>query len=163
MTDGRIDIVKRLRVPSLGVKEYRRPNKGLRPRPLRTMTPVLRLGMLVVAALCSTRLPAQTEATTPSASTAAPANSWDFNVSISGYLVPRGQSYFSPTFTGDHDTLHVEAPYNYEAQQTGSLCVGYDLSVGKKLILEATPMIGGVFGNVDGVAPGLEFKATYSF
>jgi hypothetical protein len=24
-------------------------------------------------------------------------------------------------------------------------------------------MIGGVFGNVDGVAPGLEFKATYSF
>jgi hypothetical protein len=117
--------------------------------------------MLVAAALFSTRLPAQTQATSPSASTAAPANPWDFNVSISGYLVPRGQSYFSPTFTGDHDTLHVEARYNYEAQRTGSLWVGYDLSVGKKLVLEATPMIGGVFGNVDGVAPGLEFTATY--
>jgi hypothetical protein len=140
---------------------YRRPNKGLRPRLLRRMTPILRLAMLVLAALCSTRLAAQTQAGPPSASTAAPTNSWDFNVSINGYVVPGGQSYFSPTFAGDHDTLHVEARYNYEAQQTGSLWVGYDLSVGKKLVLEATPMIGGVFGNVNGVAPGLEFTATY--
>jgi hypothetical protein len=125
------------------------------------MTPTLRLATLVAAALCGSRLPAQTSASPPPTNTPAPANSWDFNVSISGYLVPRGQSYFSPTFTGDHDTLHVEARYNYEAQQTGSLWVGYDLSVGKKLVLEATPMIGGVFGNVNGVAPGLEFTATY--
>jgi hypothetical protein len=125
------------------------------------MAPILRIAILVVAALCGSRLPAQTNASPPPANNTAPANSWDFNVSINGYLVPRGQSYFSPTFTGDHDTLHVEARYNYEAQQTGSLWVGYDLSVGKKLVLEATPMIGGVFGNVNGVAPGLEFTATY--
>lgn len=76
-------------------------------------------------------------------------------------MVPRGQSYVSPTFTADHGTLHLEARYNYEAQRTGSLWAGYNLSVGKKVVLEFTPMIGGVFGKVDGVAPGLEFTGTY--
>jgi hypothetical protein len=75
--------------------------------------------------------------------------------------VPHGQSYASPTFTADRDTLHLEARYNYEGLQTGSLWVGYNLSVGKKLVLDATPMIGGVFGNVNGIAPGLEVTVTY--
>jgi hypothetical protein len=34
---------------------------------------------------------------------------------------------------------------------------------GEEVDIGGHPMIGGVFGNVDGVAPGLEFKATYSF
>jgi hypothetical protein len=117
--------------------------------------------MLIVAALCGMRLLAQTDASKAPATTAAPANPWDFNLSVSGYLVPHGQSYSSPTFTADHDTLHLEARYNYEAQRTGSLWAGYNLSVGKKLVLEATPMIGGVFGHVNGIAPGLEFTGTY--
>ncbi len=119
------------------------------------------LGMLIVAVLCGIRLPAQTEVTKEPTSTAVPTNPWNLNVTINGYLVPEGQSYVSPTFTADHGTLHLEARYNYEAQRTGSLWAGYNLSVGKKLILKATPMIGGVFGKVNGVAPGLEFTATY--
>ena len=119
------------------------------------------LGMLIVVAVCGMRLPAQTEASGAPASTAAKASSWDFNASVSGYLVPHGQSYASPTFTADHDTLHLEARYNYEAQRTGSLWAGYNLSTGKKLVLDVTPMIGGVFGNVNGIAPGLEFTVTY--
>jgi hypothetical protein len=125
------------------------------------MIRVRHLGMLIVAAVCSCRLPAQTEPSTAPASTTTPANSWDFNASISGYLVPHGQSYSSPTFTGDHGTLHVEARYNYEAQRTGSLWAGYNFSVGKKLEFETTPMLGGVFGNLNGVAPGLELTLTY--
>jgi hypothetical protein len=125
------------------------------------MTYLVRLGMLVVAILFSSRLSAQTSSSTPPANAPAPASPWDFNVNVSGYLVPGGQSYFSPTFTGDRDTLHVEARYNYEAQKTGSLWVRYDLSVGKKLELDATPMIGEVFGNVNGIAPGLELTVTY--
>ncbi|MGB7726521.1 MAG: hypothetical protein WBL50_00715 [Candidatus Acidiferrum sp.] len=119
--------------------------------------------MLIVAAVCcAARLPAQADASKPPASTAAAtASTWDFNASVSGYVVPRGQSYVSPTFTADHDTLHLEARYNYEAQRTGSLWAGYNWSVGKKVVLEFTSMIGGVFGNVDGVAPGLEFTGTY--
>ena len=119
------------------------------------------IGMLIVAAVCTSRLPAQTEASKAPASTTAPANSWDFKASISGYLVPQGQSYASPTLAGDHGALHLEARYNDEAQRTGSLWAGYNLSVGKKLVLEATPMIGGVFGTVTGVAPGLEFTVMW--
>ena len=119
------------------------------------------LGMLIVLAVCGMRGAAQTETSSAPASTAAKTSSWDFNASISGYLVPHGQSYGSPTFTGDHGTLHVEARYNYEAQRTGSLWAGYNLSTGKKLVLDVTPMIGGVFGNLNGIAPGLEFTGTY--
>jgi hypothetical protein len=125
------------------------------------MNHVRHLGLLIVAAVCGMRVAAQTDASKAPASTAAPANPWDFNLSISGYLVPHGQSYGSPTFTADRDTLHLEARYNYEAQRTGSLWAGYNLSTGKKLVLQATPMIGGVFGHVNGIAPGLEFTGTY--
>jgi hypothetical protein len=117
------------------------------------------VGMFIVAILCGGQLFAQTDANKTSAT--APANPWEFNLSVSGYDVPNGQSYASPTFTADHDTLHLEARYNYEGLRTGSLWIGYNLSVGKKLVLEATPMVGGVFGNINGVAPGLEFTATY--
>jgi hypothetical protein len=121
--------------------------------------------MLIAIAVWGTRVLAQTQtdASTTAASTAAKASSWDFDVSISGYLVPHGQSYASPTFTGDHNALHLEARYNYEAQRTGSLWAGYNLSTstGKKLVLELTPMIGGVFGNLNGIAPGLEFTGTH--
>jgi hypothetical protein len=118
-------------------------------------------GMLIFATLLSSRLLAQTETGKTPQNTAAPVSSWDFNVSISGYLIPHGQSYVSPTLTGDHDRLHLEARYNYEAQRTGSLWAGYNLSVGKELVLEVTPMIGGVFGSVNAVAPGLEFTVKW--
>jgi hypothetical protein len=127
------------------------------------------LGLLLITVVYGIRVVAQTEATpapTPGTSTAkesaaAPANPWDFNASINGYLVPHGQSYASPTFTADRDTLHLEARYNSEAQRTGSLWCGYNLSWGKKLVLDMTPMIGGVFGDLNGIAPGLEFTGTY--
>lgn len=117
--------------------------------------------MFIVAVLCGGQLLAQTDASKTPPAEVVPANPWAFNLSVSGYDVPHGESYTSPTFTADHDTLHLEARYNYEGLRTGSLWVGYNLSVGKKLVLEATPMIGGVFGNVNGIAPGLEFTATY--
>jgi hypothetical protein len=121
----------------------------------------LNLGLLVSLCLFAIQLPAQTEPSKTPASAAASVNLWDFNLNVSGYLVPQGQSYASPTFTVDHDTVHLEARYNYEAQRTGSLWAGYNLSIGKQLVLDATPMIGGVFGNVNAIAPGLEFTVTY--
>jgi hypothetical protein len=42
-----------------------------------------------------------------------------------------------------------------------SIWVGYNFSVGKKLIFEASAMIGGVFGNTTGVAPGYEVSLSY--
>lgn len=122
----------------------------------------IRLLAIVLAALCAAAAAAQTSPPeTPSpASTPAPA-SWAYTLNVGGYLVAHGPSYASPTFTADHNWMHLEARYNYEAQRTASLWIGYDYSVGKTLTLEATPMIGGVFGDVDGIAPGLEFTLTY--
>ena len=62
-----------------------------------------------------------------------------------------------PTIRADRGWLHLEARYNYEALDTGSAWIGYNFSVGEKLTLEFTPMLGGVFGKTTGVAPGYEF------
>lgn len=75
--------------------------------------------------------------------------------------MPNDQSYVSPTFTADRNSLHLEARYNYENLRTGSLWVGYNFSAGKKLVLDITPILGGVFGRTTGIAPGCEASLTY--
>ena len=54
-----------------------------------------------------------------------------------------------------------EARYNYENLETGSFWIGHNLSFGSKVTLDLTPMIGGVFGQSNGVAPG--YLATLSY
>jgi hypothetical protein len=104
---------------------------------------------------------AQTANGSTSATDDATAKQWSFSLSTFGYLVPHDQSYGSPVFTADHRWLHLEARYNYEAQETGSLWAGYNLSVGDRLVFEATPMLGAVFGNTTGIAPGCELALSY--
>jgi hypothetical protein len=86
---------------------------------------------------------------------------WSFSASITGYLVPDDRDYVQPTFAADRGWLHLEARYNYEALETGSVWVGYNFSVGEKLTFDFTPMIGGVFGDLTGVAPGYEATLTW--
>lgn len=81
---------------------------------------------------------------------------WSFSASTYTYIVPDSQDYAQPTFTADHDGLHLEARYNYEALKTGSAWIGYNVSVGDRLAFEFTPMLGGVFGDTMGIAPGFE-------
>lgn len=104
---------------------------------------------------------AQTTNGSTSGSDDTKANQWSFYLSTLGYLVPQDQSYGSPVFTADHQWLHLEARYNYEDQETGSLWAGYNLSAGHRLVFEATPMLGAVFGNTTGVAPGCELALSY--
>jgi len=92
---------------------------------------------------------------------AATQKKWDFSVNVAGYLVPNDISYASPTFAADRQHLHLEARYNYEDQQTGSLWAGYNLSIGDKVVLDVTPMVGAVLGNTAGVAPGYELSLTW--
>jgi len=115
--------------------------------------------LFLLLAVASMRLSGQ-EVASPDNS-ASPLKNWDFSLNISGYLVPDDRSYAMPTFSADREHLHLEARYNYEDQETGSLWAGYNLGVGKKFVLEATPMVGAVFGNTAGVAPGCEFSLTY--
>jgi hypothetical protein len=79
---------------------------------------------------------------------------WSFSANVAGYVVPHERSYASPTFSADHRHLHLGARYNYEDKETGSLWVGYNFEAGDNLAFRATPMLGAVFGNTAGVAPG---------
>jgi hypothetical protein len=88
-------------------------------------------------------------------------NPWTFNLTTDGYIIPNGTDYGSPVFSADRSWLHLEARYNDENLRTGSLWVGYNFETGKKLVLDVTPMIGGVFGRTTGIAPGCEASLTY--
>lgn len=86
---------------------------------------------------------------------------WSFNASVYGYIVPESRDYVNPNFTADHGWLHLEARYNYEALETGSVWVGYNFSFGKELVFDFAPMVGGVFGDLTGVAPGYNLALSY--
>lgn len=88
-------------------------------------------------------------------------NEWSFYFNISGYLVPHDRSYASPVFSADRNKLHIAARYNYEDMETGSLWLGYNFNWGNNIVLDFTPMIGGVLGNTSGIAPG--YKAALSW
>jgi hypothetical protein len=86
---------------------------------------------------------------------------WNYAFSTATYVVRNDREYLNPTLTADRYWLHLEARYNYEALKTGSLWLGYNFSFGEKLTLEATPMVGGVFGDVTGFAPGYTASLSY--
>jgi hypothetical protein len=117
--------------------------------------------LLLAAVLSCAGLAQEAPPVPPKTPVAAPANPWQYNLTIDGYVLPNDQSYVNPTFTADRKWLHLEARYNYENLHTGSLWVGYNFSAGKKLVLDITPMIGGVFGRTTGIAPGCEASLTY--
>jgi hypothetical protein len=115
------------------------------------------LGALAIVALLAAPATAQKA---PDIASPTP-NPWAFSFTTSGYIVPGGQSYVSPDFSADRGWLHLEARYNNEALKTGSLWAGYNFSVGKKLVLNATPMVGAVFGDLNGIAPGCALTLKY--
>jgi hypothetical protein len=99
--------------------------------------------------------------TTPAVSKEADEKAWSFSASAATYIVPNDQEYVQPTITADRGWLHLEARYNYENLETGSVWVGYNFSGGEELEWELTPMLGGVFGNTTGIAPG--YKGSLSW
>jgi len=86
---------------------------------------------------------------------------WEFSLSTFTYLAQHQRDYVNPIFTADRDWLHLEARYNYEELKTGSLWFGYNFEAGKKLKFEVTPMLGGVFGDITGIAPGYTITVRY--
>lgn len=86
---------------------------------------------------------------------------WSFALSATTYVVPDFREYVQPTFTADRGGLHLETRYNYENLDTGSVWLGYNFGGGEKLEWELTPMLGGVFGDTTGVAPGYRLSLSY--
>ena len=84
-----------------------------------------------------------------------PGPAWSFSASALWY-VDADPGFLLPIATADHAALHLEARWNYEDLDTFSGWVGWTLATGRAVTLAATPMLGGVVGRSDGVAPGLE-------
>ena len=103
----------------------------------------------------------KTASTPPAVNKEADEQAWSFSASASTYIVPDFQEYVQPTFTADRGWLHLETRYDYENLETGSVWVGYNFSGGEKLEWGFTPMLGGVFGNTTGIAPGYKLSLTY--
>jgi hypothetical protein len=68
--------------------------------------------------------------------------------------MPDADDFLLPIVSADCDRLHLEARYNYEAPDTGSLWIGANYSGGGELAWELTPLVGAVIGDTHGIAPG---------
>ena len=120
--------------------------------------------LLIVVASAHARAqttPNEPSATQPTTTEASEESGWSFYASSYSYIVPDGGSYWQPTVTADRGRLHLEARYNYEALDTGSVWVGCNFSGGERLAWAITPMLAGVFGETSGVAPGYKGSLTW--
>ena len=105
---------------------------------------------------------AQVTPPSPPPATQGEAAEWSFSAAIYVYQVHDDRNYAQPTFTADRDWLHLEARYNYEDLETGSLWMGYNLGGGEQVTWDLTPMLGGVFGNTSAVAPAYKGSLQWS-
>ena len=87
-------------------------------------------------------------------------SAWSFSTDVNFYIIP-DDFFVLPVFRADKNKLHLEARYNYEDRETFSGWIGYNFSGGGELEYTITPMAGGVVGNSDGLAAGLEITLTY--
>ena len=104
------------------------------------MTVLGLLGLAAAAAMQEPRLPREE-------------SGWSFRVMTFSYFVPGDRNFTGGVAAADRGGLHLEGRYNYEDLRTGSFFAGWNLAAGKALEIEATPMLGAVFGDTDAVAP----------
>ncbi len=97
--------------------------------------------------------------TAPSSTTDAP--SWTYSATGMYYSFRNQDDFLLAVATAERGPLHLEARYNYEAIDSGSLFAGWKFSGGEKLTYELTPILGAVFGQKEGIAPGFEATVAY--
>jgi hypothetical protein len=86
---------------------------------------------------------------------------WSYNISAYYFWFSGGNNFLQLSGTADRNRLHLEPRYNYEALNTGSVFAGWKFETGTKVQIEATPMIGLVFGKINGFAPGLVLAISF--
>ena len=111
-------------------------------------------------------LPALTSAAEESGSTSLPDSrstkpTWSYAATGMYYSLPDQSDFLLAVAMAERGPLHLEARYNYEALDAGSLYVGWKFSGGKSLTYDLTPIIGAVFGAKQGLAPGFEASVVY--
>jgi hypothetical protein len=141
-----------------------------RRRSARDLAPRAAARALVLAA-CWMLHPSQAAAQTPgekpesapagSAPSEEKAPAWAGSVAGNAYIFPGKPDFGVGVARADGGKLHLEARWNYEAQDTGSLWAGWNYSTGKSVTLDVTPMLGAVIGDTDGIAPGVELSLAW--
>ncbi len=104
---------------------------------------------------------AQENENAPMSTSSAAAPSWAYSVTGSYYSFHNQSDFVLAVAIAERGPLHLEARYNYEAQDSGSLFTGWKFSGGDKLAYELTPIMGVVFGQKEGIAPGFEASIGY--
>src|SRR4051794_2284851 len=103
----------------------------------------MRLAVPVLLGLVFAAVPARTEPGTAAAAAPIPVaeevETWSGSVSAYVYFPPSNRDYVQPTVAADKGRLHLEARYNYEARDTGSVWAGYNFSAGETVAFEFTP------------------------
>ena len=131
------------------------------PRPNNAVRSVIAIiaftALLIVTSPCI----AQEAALATSTSTTAEASGWKYDITASYYSFRSQDDFTLAVARADRGQLHLEARVNYEAIDSGSLFVGWKFSGGNKLTWEVTPILGAVFGQKEGVAPGFEASLGY--
>ena len=81
---------------------------------------------------------------------------WEF--AATGYWneIKGGDGYANGIFTADRGPIHLEARVNYEARHAQSAFAGWTFTAGEGVTLEATPILGYVWGDVKGAIAGVE-------
>jgi len=97
----------------------------------------------------------------PALDCAAQGPAWAYNVTGYYYSLRNQDDYLLTIATAERGPLLLEARYNYEARDTGSVFVGWKFSGGETLTYEFTPILGAVFGETQGIAPGFKASAAY--
>jgi len=80
---------------------------------------------------------------------------------VYGWVVPEQDDFGMADAWLDIGRLHIEGRYNYEGLRTGSLFLGANAAAGDNIAIAATGMVGAVFGETDGIAPGFRITVTW--
>lgn len=86
---------------------------------------------------------------------------WTLTPSLLTILYTDTIALWNPAFNADRGKLHLEARYQWEDWRTASVWAGRWFGFGDAFHVDVAPMVGGVFGNTNGVAPGLLLEASW--
>ena len=86
---------------------------------------------------------------------------WAFAADAYYYILPGEENTTTVLAYADYKAIHFEGRYNYEGRNTGSVFLGYRLEAGNKLKFGVTPMLGYVFGDIQGLIPAFKLDLAW--
>jgi hypothetical protein len=86
---------------------------------------------------------------------------WSGNVTGYYYAMRNEPDFGVGVAALNRGPLHLEARYNYEVHDAGSVFVGWNFSGGESVTFQITPIIGALVGGARGVVPGFEASVAW--